>query len=225
MACSSSRRRSSASASSLAEDRIMTEPLTELGDQVAAALKGQVISREIMHGELILWVERTAIREVLTHLRDEPRLLFKVLLDVTAVDYPNRPERFEIVYNLLSLKHNRRVRVKLATDEDKPVPSVTGVFRSAGWYERETWDLFGVYFADHPDLRRILTDYGFEGHPMRKDFPLTGYVEVRYDEDQKRVVYEPVKLKREFRSFDFMSPWEGMDHVLPGDEKAGDAKP
>jgi NADH-quinone oxidoreductase subunit C len=141
------------------------------------------------------------------------------------VDYPGRPERFEVVYQLLSIRLNRRVRVKVTADETTPVPSITSIFSSAGWYEREVWDLFGIYFADHPDLRRILTDYGFDGHPMRKDFPLTGYVEVRYDEDRKRVVYEPVRLKQEFRTFDFLSPWEGMNHVLPGDEKAGGQKP
>ena len=146
-----------------------------------------------------------------------------MLLDVTAVDYPERDERFEVVYHLLSLKHNQRVRVKLAADEETPVPSVTEVFNSANWLEREAWDMYGIYFSGHPDLRRLLTDYGFEGHPLRKDFPLTGYVEVRYDEDQKRVVYEPVKLSQEFRSFDFMSPWEGMLQ-LPGDEKAGETE-
>lgn len=198
----------------------MTEPLKELGDEVAAGLPGDVIRSEIVRGELIVWAERSAIVQVLTFLRDDQRMLFKQLVDLCGVDYPDRPERFEVVYNLLSLKHNRRIRVKVATDENAPVPSVTGVFSSANWYERETWDLFGVYFSDHPDLRRLLTDYGFEGHPLRKDFPLTGYVELRYDEDQKRVVYEPVKLKQEFRSFDFLSPWEGMTHVLPGDEKA-----
>jgi NADH-quinone oxidoreductase subunit C len=198
----------------------MTEPLKELGDQVAAALPGDVIRSEIVRGELILWAERPAIVRVLTFLRDDARMLFKQLVDLCGVDYPDRIERFEVVYNLLGLKLNRRIRVKVATDENQPVPSVTGVFSSANWYERETWDLFGVYFSDHPDLRRLLTDYGFEGHPLRKDFPLTGYVEVRYDADQKRVVYEPVKLKQEFRSFDFLSPWEGMTQLLPGDEKA-----
>jgi NADH-quinone oxidoreductase subunit C len=142
------------------------------------------------------------------------------MIDLCGVDYPDRPQRFEVVYNLLSLKHNHRIRVKVATDGENPVPSITGIYSAAGWFEREAWDLFGIYFADNPDLRRLLTDYGFEGHPLRKDFPLTGYVEVRYDEDQKRVVYEPVKLKQEFRSFDFVSPWEGMNEILPGDEKA-----
>ena len=198
----------------------MTEPLQELGELIAQGLPGDVTRSEIVRGELIVWSQRAAVVRVLTYLRDDPRLLFKQLVDLCGADFPDRPERFEVVYNLLSLKHNRRVRVKVATDENEPVPSVTGVFSAANWYERETWDLFGVYFSDHPDLRRLLTDYGFEGHPLRKDFPLTGYVEVRYDEDQKRVVYEPVKLKQEFRSFDFLSPWEGMTHILPGDEKA-----
>jgi NADH-quinone oxidoreductase subunit C len=198
----------------------MTEALQELGDHLAAALPQAVLARELVHDELIVRVERDAIVAVLTFLRDDPKCLMSLLVELCGVDYPERPERFEVVYNLLSLKHNRRIRIKLATDEEHAVPSVTGVYRTAGWLERETWDLFGIYFSDHPDLRRLLTDYGFEGHPLRKDFPLTGYVEVRYDEDQKRVVYEPVRLKQEFRSFDFSSPWEGMDHVLPGDEKA-----
>jgi NADH-quinone oxidoreductase subunit C len=231
MGCCSCKRRSRENAYSLAEaipvqDRTMTEPLKDLGDQIAAALPDDVIRTEIVRGELILWTERARLVDLLTQLRDDPRFLFKVLVDVCGVDYPERALRFEVVYNLLSLKHNRRVRVKVATDESAPVPSVVGVFSSANWFERETWDLFGVYFSDHPDLRRILTDYGFEGHPLRKDFPLTGYVEVRYDEVQKRVVYEPVKLKQEFRSFDFLSPWEGMSQILHGDEKAsGEGKP
>ena len=141
-------------------------------------------------------------------------------MDVCGVDRPERTRRFDVVYNLLSLTHNRRIRVKLETDEETPVPSVVNVFSAANWWEREVWDLFGIYFSDHPDLRRILTDYGFDGHPLRKDFPLTGYVEVRYDDEQKRVVYEPVKLAQEFRRFDFLSPWEGVQRVLPGDEKA-----
>ena len=158
----------------------------------------------------------------MTFLRDDSSCLFKVLIDICGADYPERDERFEVVYNLLSLKLNQRVRVKVTTDETTPVPSVTSVFSTAGWFEREAWDLYGIIFSDHPDLRRIMTDYGFEGHPLRKDFPLTGYVEVRYDEEQKRVVYEPVKLTQEFRTFDFLSPWEGMtiERLLPGDEKA-----
>ncbi|HJT05414.1 MAG TPA: NADH-quinone oxidoreductase subunit C [Stellaceae bacterium] len=198
----------------------MTEPLKDLADHLTAALPQDVIKTETAHGELMATVKRDSIRRVLTFLRDDPRCLFAMLVDICGVDYPDRAERFDVVYNLLSLKHNLRIRLKVSTDEETPVPSVTGIYSAAGWCERETWDLYGVYFADHPDLRRLLTDYGFEGHPMRKDFPLTGYVELRYDETQKRVVYEPVRLKQEFRSFDFLSPWEGMNHVLPGDEKA-----
>jgi NADH-quinone oxidoreductase subunit C len=201
----------------------MTEELKDLGDHLAAAFPQEVSGREIGHGELIVHVRRAGILRVLAFLRDDARCLFKVLVDICGADYPDRAERFDVVYNLLSLTHNRRIRLKVTTDEDNPVHSAVGVFSAAGWFERETWDLYGIYFADHPDLRRILTDYGFEGHPMRKDFPLTGYVEVRYDEEQKRVVYEPVKLKQEFRTFDFLSPWEGMNNVLPGDEKAKDA--
>lgn len=198
----------------------MTQPLKDLGDYLTAAFPQDVTKAEIVHGELIATVKRDAIVEVLTFLREDPRCLFTQLVDICGVDYPDRAERFDVVYNLLSLRLNHRIRVKATTDEDNPVPSATGVYSAAGWFEREAWDLYGIYFSDHPDLRRILTDYGFEGHPMRKDFPLTGYVEVRYDEDQKRVIYEPVRLKQEFRSFDFLSPWEGMNHVLPGDEKA-----
>ena len=199
----------------------MTEPLKDLADHLAAALPQDVIKTETAHGELMATVKRDSIRRVLTFLRDDPTCLFAMLVDICGVDYPDRAERFDVVYNLLSLKHNLRIRLKVATEEETPVPSAVSIYSAAGWFERETWDLYGVYFADHPDLRRILTDYGFEGHPLRKDFPLTGYVELRYDETQKRVVYEPVRLKQEFRSFDFLSPWEGMDHVLPGDEKAG----
>ncbi|MFQ5773226.1 MAG: NADH-quinone oxidoreductase subunit C [Kiloniellaceae bacterium] len=199
----------------------MNEALRDFGEYIAAALPEEVLGAELARDELVVRAKREAIVKTLTFLRDDQNCQFKQLMDVTAVDYPDREERFEVVYNLLSVKYNQRIRVKLAIDEATPVPSVTAVFRSANWFEREVWDLFGVFFSDHPDLRRILTDYGFEGHPLRKDFPLTGYVEVRYDEDQKRVVYEPVKLTQEFRYFDFVSPWEGMLH-LPGDEKAGD---
>ena len=198
----------------------MTKTLQELGDHLAASLPGDVLKHEIALGELMVSVKRDAIVRALEFLRDDPDCRFAQMTDICGVDYPERSERFEVVYNLLSLNHNRRIRVKVTASEDTPVPSATAVFSSAGWYEREVWDLYGVYFSGHPDLRRILTDYGFEGHPMRKDFPLTGYVEVRYDEEQKRVIYEPVKLKQEFRSFDFLSPWEGMNHILPGDEKA-----
>ncbi|HWI27093.1 MAG TPA: NADH-quinone oxidoreductase subunit C [Stellaceae bacterium] len=198
----------------------MTQTLKEIADHVAASLASHLVESTVIHGQLVITVKRDAIAPVLTFLRDDPRCLFKLLSDLCGVDYPDRPERFEVVYNLLSLKLNQRIRVKVTTDEENAVPSVTSVYSAAGWFEREAWDLFGIYFSDHPDLRRLLTDYGFEGHPLRKDFPLTGYVEVRYDEEQKRVVYEPVRLKQEFRSFDFVSPWEGMNHVLPGDEKA-----
>jgi NADH-quinone oxidoreductase subunit C len=199
---------------------MMTQALKELGDYIASALPEAVLGRDISHGQLILRIKRESVIPVMTVLRDDPRCLFKVMVDLCGVDYPDRPERFEVVYHFLSLKLNQRIRVKVATDEETPVPSITGLYSAAGWFEREAWDLFGIYFADHPDLRRLLTDYGFEGHPLRKDFPLTGYVELRYDEDQKRVVYEPVKLKQEFRNFDFVSPWEGMNEILPGDEKA-----
>ncbi|MDE2228824.1 MAG: NADH-quinone oxidoreductase subunit C [Alphaproteobacteria bacterium] len=198
----------------------MTMPLEDLGERLAAAFAPDVLRREIAHGELMVTVRRDAIVRVLQFLRDNPACGFNVLVDVCGVDYPERAERLEVVYNLLSTTRNQRIRLKVTTDEQTPVPSATPVYSAAGWFERECWDLLGVYFSDHPDLRRLLTDYGFEGHPLRKDFPLTGYVEVRYDEGQKRVVYEPVKLKQEFRSFDFLSPWEGMNEILPGDEKA-----
>jgi NADH-quinone oxidoreductase subunit C len=198
----------------------MVEKLQALTEHVSAALSDALIATEIRAGELCCEVKRGALLRTLEFLRDDPRCGFTVLCDICGVDYPDRPLRFEVVYNLLSMRLNQRIRLKLQTDEQQPVPSAVGLFSSAGWWEREAWDLFGIYFSDNPDLRRILTDYGFEGHPLRKDFPLTGYVEMRYDEDQKRVVYEPVRLPQEFRSFDFLSPWEGMDKILPGDEKA-----
>jgi NADH-quinone oxidoreductase subunit C len=198
----------------------MEEKLKALADHVLAALSDVVIAVEFHGGELCCRVERQSLFRVLKFLRDDPKCAFTVLCDICGVDYPDRPLRFEVVYNLLSMTLNQRIRIKVETDEEQPVPSVVELFSSAGWWEREAWDLFGIYFADNPDLRRILTDYGFEGHPLRKDFPLTGYVELRYDEDQKAVVYEPVRLQQEFRSFDFLSPWEGMDKILPGDEKA-----
>jgi NADH-quinone oxidoreductase subunit C len=194
--------------------------LRDLGDYIEAALSEAVIAVDLAGDELVVKVRRERIVRVLTFLRDDVNCQFKQLMDVCGADYPEREGRFEIVYNLLSLTHNQRIRVKLQTDARSPVPTVTGVFNSANWWERETWDMYGVYFRDHPDLRRILTDYGFEGHPLRKDFPLTGYVEVRYDDLEKRVVYEPVKLTQDFRSFDFLSPWEGIQAQLPGDEKA-----
>jgi NADH-quinone oxidoreductase subunit C len=197
----------------------MNEALRDLGDYLEAAIGDDLLALEIAHDQLNLVIRRDAVVKVLTLLRNDQNCQFKQLVDITAVDYPDQAERFEVVYNLLSLKLNQRVRVKLTTDERNPVASVTGVFSSAIWLEREVWDMFGIFFSNHPDLRRILTDYGFEGHPLRKDFPLTGFKEVRYDEEQKRVVYEAVKLPQEFRRFDFLSPWEGMLH-LPGDEKA-----
>jgi NADH-quinone oxidoreductase subunit C len=198
--------------------------LKDLGDYVAEALPQEVLGTEVEFDELMVRARPALIVKVLTFLRDDVNCRFQQLMDLCGVDYPEREKRFDVVYNLLSLTHNMRVRVKVETDEETLVPSVSGVFSSATWWEREAWDLFGIYFSEHPDLRRIMTDYGFDGHPLRKDFPLTGYVEVRYDDEQKRVVYEPVKLTQEFRSFDFLSPWEGVQGVLPGDEKAdGDA--
>ena len=205
--------------SSLAVQARYEAALTPLGTEMVAALG---VEAQVAYGELTLVAPRERIVEVMTALRDQ--FGFQQLLDVCGADYPDRAERFEVVYHLLSLTRNARVRVKVSTDEVKPVDTVTGVYPSAGWFEREAYDMYGVVFAGHPDMRRLLTDYGFEGHPLRKDFPMTGYVEVRYDEEQKRVVYEPVKLTQEFRTFDFLSPWEGAEYpapVLPGDEKAG----
>jgi NADH-quinone oxidoreductase subunit C len=196
------------------------QALTELAEHISSRLADEVIETEIRLGELIVLVHAEQIVRVLKFLRDDQQCLFKLLVDLCGVDYPERSDRFEVVYNLLSLRHNQRVRIKVRLDEDEVVPSAIAVFKAAGWYEREAWDLYGIMFSDHPDLRRLLTDYGFEGHPMRKDFPLTGFVEVRYDEERKRVVYEPVQLTQEFRQFDFMSPWEGAQYILPGDEKA-----
>lgn len=204
----------------LTEDQV--QALQDLGEHIAAILPEVVTKTELVKQELIVWTRPASITKVLTTLRDDSNCMFSQLVELTAVDYPEREERFEVVYCLLSMKHNQRVRVKMTTDEQTPIPTVTTVFSTAGWFERELWDMYGVFVADHPDLRRLLTDYGFQGHPLRKDFPLTGYTEVRYDEDQKRVVYEPVKLVQDFRQFDFLSPWEGMtDRWLPGDEKAG----
>ncbi len=197
----------------------MDPALEELKEIVSIALGESVMDTSESRGELSIQVNRQDIEGVLTYLRDNVNCQFKQLVDICGVDYPERDERFEVVYNLLSLTHNRRIRVKVRTGGEA-VPSVVGVFSTAGWFERECWDLFGVPFEGNPDLRRILTDYGFQGHPLRKDFPLTGFVEMRYDDEKKRVVYEPVKLTQEFRTFDFLSPWEGQPPVLPGDEKA-----
>ena len=198
----------------------MSTDLQELGDHIAASLGPAVLDRQIAYGELTVLAASEEIVRVLTFLRDDPRCLFVSLMDLCGADYPGRERRFDVVYHLISYRHNRRIRIKVEADEVTLVPSVIDVYPTANWFEREAYDLYGILFSGHPDLRRILTDYGFEGHPLRKDFPLTGFVELRYDEEQKRVVYEPVKLQQEFRSFDFLSPWEGTDYVLPGDEKA-----
>ena len=200
----------------------MDQALQDLGDYIKASLPKDVIRVEDICGELIVVVHPEKIADVLMFLRNDGNCQFKVLIDICGVDYLQRNPRFEVVYNLLSLTQNQRVRIKLLVNEENSVPTATGVYSSAGWFEREAWDLYGIIFSDHDDLRRILTDYGFEGHPLRKDFPLTGHVEVRYDESQKRVVYDPVKLTQDFRTFDFLSPWEGMALNLPGDEKASD---
>ncbi|EJN03535.1 NADH-quinone oxidoreductase subunit C [Phyllobacterium sp. YR531] len=196
------------------------EALNELASYLTEKPGLTLNSVGIAYGDLSVEVNADALLATLTFLRDDVQCQFISLIDISGVDYPSRVHRFDVVYHLLSPRQNLRIRVKVATDEDTPVPSATPVFPGADWYERETYDLYGVLFSGHPDLRRILTDYGFEGHPLRKDFPLTGFVEVRYDDEVKRVVYEPVELRQEFRNFDFQSPWEGTDYVLPGDEKA-----
>ena len=197
----------------------MDDRLRELGEQVTQALKGAVTGHSVAYGELTLDAEAPKIVSVIRFLRDNPGCQFISFIDVCGVDWPGRPKRFDVVYHLLSPRLNQRVRVKVKTDEVTPVPSICEVFPGANWFEREAYDLYGILFSGHPELRRLLTDYGFDGYPMRKDFPLTGFVEVRWDDEQKRVVYEPVKLDQEFRNFDFLSPWEG--YVLPGDEKTG----
>jgi NADH-quinone oxidoreductase subunit C len=199
----------------------MDDTLDSLGRTVVDALSPAVTAYAIAHHELTVSAQARDIVSVMRFLRDDPRCLFWNIIDVTAVDWPSRERRFDVVYHLLSPKHNFRIRVKAETDEAAPVPSIIEVFPGADWFERETYDLYGIAFTGHPDMRRLLTDYGFEGHPLRKDFPLTGFVEVRYDDEAKRVVYAPVRLAQEFRNFDFLSPWEGTDYVLPGDEKAG----
>ena len=199
-----------------------SDALKALGDHVAAARPGAVLRQEIAYDELTLTLALDKFVETVRFLHDDPQCRFVSFIDTTAVDYPEREKRFDVVVHLLSPKYIRRIRLKVETDERTPVPSLVGIYPAANWFEREVWDLFGVYFSDHPDLRRLLTDYGFEGHPLRKDFPMTGYVEVRWDDEQKRVVTEPVNLNQAFRSFDFLSPWEGAgEYILPGDEKAG----
>ncbi|MGI9380395.1 MAG: NADH-quinone oxidoreductase subunit C [Methyloligellaceae bacterium] len=196
------------------------EILKDLAEYIVDTAGRSVNSWSIDYGELNLEVAREDIKKIIKMLRDDVRCQFNLLVDLCGVDYPERPKRFDVVYHLLSMKQNMRIRVKVETEEGAPVPSLVELFPAANWYEREAFDFYGILFTGHPDLRRLLTDYGFKGHPMRKDFPLTGYVEVRYDDAQKKVVYEPVKLNQEFRSFDFMSPWEGAEYLLPGDEKA-----
>ncbi|HEY8248063.1 MAG TPA: NADH-quinone oxidoreductase subunit C [Hyphomicrobium sp.] len=198
----------------------MSQTLEQLEAHCRAALGDSVRASRITHGELTLDAAREKIVDVLKFLRDDTQCLFEVLIDICGVDWPARTNRFDVVYHLLSPRLNQRIRVKLETDDATPVPSMVGVFPASNWFEREAYDMFGILFSGHPDLRRLLTDYGFQGYPLRKDFPLTGYVEVRYDDEQKRVVYEPVELTQEFRTFDFESPWEGTRYVLPGDEKA-----
>ncbi|PKA41090.1 NADH-quinone oxidoreductase subunit C [Rhizobium sullae] len=198
----------------------MSEALTELSSYLSEARGNLIAASQLKYGELTLTTTGENLIALLTFLRDDARCDFVNLTDICGVDWPQRELRFDVVYHFLSPKQNQRIRVKVATDEDTPVPSACSVYPGADWFEREVWDMYGVLFTGHPDLRRILTDYGFEGHPLRKDFPTTGFVEVRYDDAAKRVVYEPVELKQEFRNFDFMSPWEGTDYVLPGDEKA-----
>lgn len=202
------------------DEIIEIDPLVALGEHVAAALGGAVRGFEVAFGELTVNVERDAIVDVITFLRDDTKCRFISFVDVCGADYPAREFRFDVVYHLLSPHLNQRIRVKLEADDVTPVPSIVEVFAGANWFEREAYDLYGVLFSGHPDLRRMLTDYGFRGHPLRKDFPLTGHVQVRYDDERKKVVYEPVKLTQEFRSFDFESPWEGVEYPLPGDEKA-----
>ena len=200
--------------------QLATDPQTAIAEVCAAELAGDIDQLKSEFGETTLVIKKDAIIPVLRFLHDDKRTQFISIIDICGVDYPGDQERFEVVYHLLSPKLNQRIRVKLRTDENTPVESATAVYPGADWFEREAWDMYGILFTSHPDLRRLLTDYGFDGHPLRKDFPLTGYVEVRYDDEHKRVVYEPVELRQEFRDFDYESPWEGPDYVLPGDEKA-----
>ena len=200
----------------------MDEVLAELSEYLSLKLENKIEVKSA-YGELTVLTQRDDLLDVLRFLHDDSRCRFISFTDICGVDYPERAERFDVVYHLLSPTQNVRIRIKVTTDEDTPVPSATEIFPGADWFEREAYDLYGILFSDHPDLRRLLTDYGFDGHPLRKDFPLTGFVEVRYDEERKRVIYEPVKLAQEFRNFDYLSPWEGTDYVLPGDEKAKEA--
>ena len=198
----------------------MSEALMELGQRIEAKRPEQVAGWHITHGELTVEIRANALPGFIEFLKADTGCRFTTLVDITAIDWPEREVRFDVVYHLLSMWQNHRIRVKCSVGEGDMVPSITGIHKAADWFEREVFDMFGILFSDHPDLRRILTDYGFRGHPLRKDFPTTGYTEVRYDEAQKRVVYEPVSLVQEYRQFDFMSPWEGAEYILPGDEKA-----
>ncbi|WP_431298930.1 NADH-quinone oxidoreductase subunit C [Tabrizicola sp. BL-A-41-H6] len=199
----------------------MSEALTELGAIIALKRPDAVLASDVTHGELTLTVALQYLEGLVEFLRDDASCRFTSLVDITAIDYPDRAARFDVVYHFLSMYQNHRIRLKVAVRAEDMVPSIHTLHPSANWFEREVFDMFGILFSGHPDLRRILTDYGFRGHPLRKDFPTTGYTEVRYDEAQKRVVYEPVKLVQEYRQFDFMSPWEGAEYILPGDQKAG----
>ncbi len=198
----------------------MNEELTELGEHIAVTIDSDIRGWRVEHGEMTVEARADRIVQVMQFLRDDPQAKFLVLIDLTGVDYPQRAKRFDVVYHLLSMHNNTRIRVKAQLGEEETIPSVIDIYPCADWFEREAFDMYGIVFSGHPDLRRILTDYGFEGYPLRKDFPLTGHVEVRYDDEQKRVVYEPVKLTQEYRNFDYLSPWEGAKYVLPGDEKA-----
>ncbi len=197
----------------------MNEALNELAETIALRREDAIVASEVGRGELTVTVGLAALSDFIGHLRSDPTCRFTTLVDITAIDWPAREKRFDLVYHFLSMHLNQRIRVKAEVREDEIAPSIISIFPSADWYEREVFDMYGILFSGHPDLRRILTDYGFSGHPLRKDFPTTGYVEVRYDEAQKRVVYEPVKLTQEYRQFDFMSPWEGAEYILPGDDK------
>lgn len=198
----------------------MSEALQSLGEHIAGLQESAVKAWSVEHGELTVEIHDDRIVDMLRFLRDDAACRFTSLIDIAGVDYPQRAERFEVVYHMLSMQQNHRIRIKLSVDEDTAVPSVIELFPVANWFEREAFDMYGIAFSGHPDLRRLLTDYGFEGHPLRKDFPLTGFMEVRWDDEEKRVVYEPVELVQEYRDFDFMSPWEGAKYVIPGDEKA-----
>ena len=196
------------------------DALNELGEHIASQMPDAVRKFEVRVGELNVYAERDQILTLIEFLKRDQMCLFEMVVDVCGVDYPERSQRFEVVYHLLSMRHNQRIRVKISTDEDTPVPSIVDLHRGVDWFEREAFDMYGIVFSGHPDMRRILTDYGFEGHPLRKDFPLTGFTEVRYDDLEKRIVHEPVELTQEYRNFDFLSPWEGMTSQIPGDEKA-----